>query len=373
MNELRWAKRLIGAVVLFTLALGSAAAENAAPSAEPAAPDRSLLQQGLTIHEIDKEVARLKQEEKAVQSRIVENEAALSKQQVVMDKKSDAAGKVLRAYYMGNRDHLWLLLIRMDSLNDALAVLDYLNAVVRNDFRVLRSYRAAYEERLRLSAELEKTHERLQTVISDRLVQREHLTALQKDFDRKLAQLTEDEREKQTGQIEQLTADWEIEGLPLFKTYLTEFGKAMNDIADLLTDESKLSLDGTNIFVRLSEEDFNGYLRSKSRLFEEVTFRFEENKLIIFGSHDSKKATIEGRYVLEQEPENLLRFQIAALNYNGFTLPDTTSKALQEQFELTFRPGRLFAGLEASEVKTKVRTLEVKLKFNGFPLALGND
>lgn len=357
--------------MLFAFALETAAAEQTNSPPAVSEVNDALLQQGLTIHEIDKEVERLRQEEKSVKEQIVENEKALSNRQAALERKREDAGRILRAYYMGNRDHLWLLLFRMESINDALVVLDYMNLVVRNDFRVLRMYQAEYEERLRLLAELEAKEQRLQTVITDYLKQKDRLVALQKDLERKLAELTEEERKAQTEQIERLTNDWETEGLPLFESYLAELSKAMEGITGLLSDEKRLTLDGNKLFVRLTDDDFNGYLQKKSSLFESFTFLFEQDKLLIAGTYESKEAFIEGKYVLEQEPENLLRFEITSLTYNGYELPDTTVRSLQEQYDLAFRPGLLFAGLKASELQTKEGALEVKLTFEGFPLALG--
>jgi hypothetical protein len=398
MTYKEWISGLASAAVLFTFAFGALDAQASAAIGAPASsiaepvtsPDSAsteagtgtqvddgdgLLQQGLTIHEIDKEVGRLKQEESKVNEEIKKNEAALIVQEEILKSKRDSAGRVLRAYYMGDRDHLWLLLFQLDSINDMMVTFEYLNAVVRNDFRVLRAYRAEYEERLTLLAQQKESKERLQTVIDDYLRQRDRLVALQADLDRKLAQLTAQERDRRTEQIAKLATQWESEGLPLFRTYLAELGNAMKDISELLSEPSRLTLDGADLFVRLTEKDFNDFLQSKSKLFRDVAFRFSENKVIIAsGTVDpSKQATIEGEYVLEEEPENLLRFHILSLNYNGFTLPDTTNKSLEQQFDLSFKPSLLFAGLKASKLTTTDGLLEVKLNMTGFPLALGGE
>ncbi|WP_274363291.1 hypothetical protein [Paenibacillus thermotolerans] len=364
-------KRIGCIFTLFAFLAGSAAAEESELAATKAEINESLLQQGLMIHEIDKEVERLKTEEKEVERKIGESEASLVNQQARLDRKREEAGRVLRAYYMGHRDHMWLLLINMKSINEALVVLDYMNAVVRNDFRVLFAYRAEYEERQRLLAELELRQQSLQTVIADRLKQKDRLTALQEELERELAKLTEEERAFQEEQIERLTDNWETEGIPLFEMYLTEFSKAMNDITELLSDEKRISLNGTELTVTLTDDDFNAFLRKKNPLFDSFEFRFQPDKLLVTGSYASKEAIIEGRYILEKEPENLLRFELISLAYNGFQLPETTAGALQRQYDLSFRPGQLFAGLEASELETKEGTLEVKLTLQGFPFSLG--
>src|SRR5690606_10763785 len=76
---------------------------------------RALLQESLTISEIDREVERLSGEEVIVGEQIQQTQAAIVQQSDTVERTRRHAGKVLRSYYMGERDQLWLLMLQTDN------------------------------------------------------------------------------------------------------------------------------------------------------------------------------------------------------------------------------------------------------------------
>jgi len=355
-------------------AVGSAASE-AAPArtaAEAAAEPTeavtdgasSLVQQGLTIHELDKELERLKAEEADVNADIGAKSAEIERQKTTLDARTAAAGRVLRAYYMGQRDRLWLLLFEMNSLNEALVALDYLQAIVTNDFKTLREYRAAYVAQQARLAELTAQQERLRVVIAEHERQRARLVEAQAELDRRLAELTVQEREAQLDAIAAVTEQWEQEGLPLFEDVLAALSTTMKDLPELLEDPSLMSVKDGIMEIRISDTKFNSFLKERNELFEHFEFAFGPEGMTVTGGLDGHSAALLGAYTLEHEPVNALRFAISSLTYNGFELPDTTKDALQEKYDLAFEPGRLLSGLTVSELANEEGLMRVKLSFS---------
>src|SRR5690606_7286119 len=78
---------------------------------------QQLLQESLTVSEIDREVARIAEEEKTVALHIRQTEQDITLQNDKVAATREHAGKVLRAYYMGDRDSLWLLLFHANSFS----------------------------------------------------------------------------------------------------------------------------------------------------------------------------------------------------------------------------------------------------------------
>jgi hypothetical protein len=369
-------RRWIGGCIAAAMLLAGTGSVTAEPSAEgmtleAVAGDSTVLQQGLTIHELDKELVRLKQQETNVIDQIGIQQSALAKQAIVLKERSGSAGKILRSYYMGQRDRLWMLLFEMRSLSEALLALDYLQAIVSNDFRTLRIYKVAYQEQQTLLSNLELQRAELKAVIDKHERQRERLFAAQAELDRQLAALSETERLEERKRIDTLTKDWEQVGVPVFEEVLSALSAAMADLPLLLSDQSLLEMSGTNVQIRITDDRFNAFLQERNSLFDQFQFAFGTTGLEVSGKVNGKTASFEGQYILEKEPVNALRFQIERILFNGFELPDTTRDALQKQYGLTFEPGKLFAGMSVAELANEEGQLRVQLTFSGFSFASG--
>ncbi|HZG55896.1 hypothetical protein [Paenibacillus sp.] len=366
-----YAAAALTATTLFSFPAGASPVVGE-PTQEPSAVQETeavtdggspFVQQGLTIYELDKELLRLQAEEADVDASIEEQRQQIARQQVALDQRTASAGRVLRSYYMGQRDRMWLLLFRMSSLSEALTVLDYLQAIVTNDFRTLELYREAYRERQSLLAELTSRQARLDFVIAEHERQRVRLLEEQAELDRRLAELDEAEREAQLAAIAAATTEWEEEGIPLFEEVLSALGAAMTDLPALLSDPELISVKGGSMEIRLTEDAFNAFLMERNPIFETFRFGFAPSGLTVTGAYEEKTATLQGAYILEKEPANALRFQIDSVRFNGYELPEPTRAAMQDRYDLSFEPGRLVAGLEVSELINEQGVLRVKLRF----------
>lgn len=336
-----------------------------------AEPSTSVQQQGLTIHELDKELVRLKAQEAETNVRVDERRDAAERQAVVLRERTVAAGKVLRDYYMGQRDRLWLLLFHTQSLNEAFLVMDYLRSIVRNDFRMLEAYKTAYREQQSLLAELKSQQTELRRIIGEYERQRERLLAEQAELERQLAALGEAERAAELEKIEALTKEWEQYGVPTMGHVLGALSASMVDLPQLFSDPSLLEMNGANIQIRLTDDIFNAFLRERDPLFDSFAFAFDESGLSVDGELDGRTAALQGAFLLETEPVNTLKFRIDEIAFNGFELPDTTVAALQSEYDMTFEPGKLFAGLAVTGLANEEGQLRVQLTFGGLSLASG--
>ena len=107
---------------------------------------KELVQKGLTIFEIDKEVARLNEQDAKIGEQIKQNEQDIMKQNGNVDNTRKHAGKVLRAYYTGDRDSIWMLLFAVNSFTDVLRMFEYLQMIITNDHRSLSAFTDSFNK-----------------------------------------------------------------------------------------------------------------------------------------------------------------------------------------------------------------------------------
>lgn len=186
---------IIGSILWLTLTTGTRAELTIEET-------RKLLQESLTISEIDREISRLSQEEQKISEQIIETEKSIVNQQQLVDKSRIHAGKVLRSFYMGERDGLWLLMLNSKSFSDALIVYQYLHAIVENDQRALQKHRKAFQELKDLNLSLALTQSELRVLKAQFIAQRIRVVQLQEQLDSKLAVL--DNKEEVLAQIDEL-------------------------------------------------------------------------------------------------------------------------------------------------------------------------
>jgi len=324
---------------------------------------QSLLEQSLSIHEIDEELQRLKQQELEISRQLedIERQIAFQEQQVGASRSH--AGQTLRAYYTGERDAVWLLLLSMKSLPDALSALEYLTMILDNDRRSLNAYLAGYAQLQQSKAELQEMQSNLQKVKSNYLFQKARVIALQKARDEQLAR--EKDAEGIRRQSEQLIRDWSVRGLPLFRSYLDATARAMNHLPEILQHDrgGSLSLSGLSAVFTITDRELNDFLRSQDPLLGHVTFTFGDHAMTVTGKDQDLEITMKGNYQLEEKDgKNYITFHIDYLNYNGFKLPDTTGKALERDFDLGFSPDSFSGFLEATGLIMEKGRLTVNLK-----------
>jgi hypothetical protein len=326
---------------------------------------KPLLQKGLTIYEIDRELDRLKKEDAKITEQIAQTEQNAKKQDQKVQDTRKHAGQVLRAYYMGERDSLWMLLFSMKSFSDALKTFEYLNMIVQNDHRALSDFQQASDDLKALQNRLLASHKQLQQAQQDYAAQRERLVKLQEELDRELA--ANAQAREVMKQINDLNESWQLQGIPLFKKYFTALSEAMKSLPELVTKNDKqhnyLTLVGFQATFQITDRELNDFLRSKNELFQNLTFRFTKDQLVADGKQDNIAVTIKGTYKLDKE-KNVISFHVDELIFNGFTLPDTTARALEKEVDLGFYPKNIASFLEATEVKQEEGKLSIKLKMN---------
>lgn len=327
---------------------------------------RKLLEKGLTIHEIDRELARLAERELEIKKQIVKFEGDIREQESAVDLKRDAAGKVLRSIYMGQRERLYLAVLSMDNFNDAIVALDFMRMIFQHDQRLLYSYKESIEELKRMHAELLSIDEQLKDVKNAYLTEKDRLLRAQSELEEELAFLPADESELLRNEIAALTERWEREGIPAVEHYFTALAEVMQQLPQIVATNSEiLQIRGSQFVFQITDEQLNDFLRDKNELFENLSFQFADDMITVKGEHNGAAVTIQGRYTLEQEPTNHIRYSIASLLYDELALPDTTVQSLEEQFDLSIYPDQFQISLEATEVSMEDNQLRIKLKAKG--------
>jgi peptidoglycan hydrolase CwlO-like protein len=320
-----------------------------------------LLQKGLTIYEIDQEVARLSKKESDYSAQIDFSLQNIQKQDILVQKTRERAGRVIRAYYTGERESVWLLLFAARSFSDALNMIEYLFMIIEHDYRAIRTYLQTSRELKQMHTELVQAREILREIKVRFMAERERLITLQKELDEELK--TNPEAEKLALQIKQLTELWETKGIVFFKKYFDAFTQAMKHFPEMIANNKNILLvDGLNYTFQLTDAQLMQFLEQKDPLFKNFTFGFQQDRIVVEGQQDDIRLTITGHYILEDKPVNSLKFHIDDLIFNGFTLPDTTRNSMQEQFDLAFYPNKLASFLVATGVQMEPGWLKVKLK-----------
>jgi len=300
---------------------------------------RELLNKGLTIYEIDQELERLTVKEAEMTGEIGLVTEQIADQEIVVAQKREQAAKVLRSYYKGKRDNLWLFIFRADNFYDALQTYYYLSLVFKHEQRILEEHAVQYQELKRLLTRLEEDRELLRAIKAEYIAQRERLIALQEELDQELA-----EREDGDAIMEEilaLTQMWETKGLPLFKYYLNELSVTINKLPEEIISNGKLSLQNGRFVLKITDQELTDFYRRHNPVdFENFNFSFADDDFSVYGVRDDTSVRINGIYELVEE-ENIIAFTLTRLVYNGFELPDTTIRAMNEEFDLDFHPDLL--------------------------------
>jgi hypothetical protein len=342
------------------------------PVADPAAPvtdyaneAQALLQKSLTIYEIDQELIRLNEQQAKLDVQIAENEQEIASKQRKLEATRKHAGSTLRAYYMGDRDGIWLLLFSASSFADALKLFDYLQMIISNDQYSLTQYVQSYQELQDARGLLNQNQQTLANLKDKFLAEREQLVQLQKERDEQLAMQKEDKAAELQNQIDQLVNGWKEVGLPLFKQYLDKLSQAMSQLPQLLSKDMShyLVLKGFDATFQITDTELNSFLQSVSPDLKNLTFVFNDGQMAISSNEDDLNITVTGHYSLEQKDSaKMILFHIDELRYKGFVLPQSTAQDLENQFELGFYPDSYASFLDATGLTMTKGKLIIQLK-----------
>lgn len=360
---MKWLKPGIIAVLCFSLLATGGIRGLASPSVDET---KQLLQKSLTLYEIDQEIARLTEQEKTLENDITETERQIEQRKEETESTRQHAAKVVRAYYMGDRQHIWLLLFSSHSFSEALAVYDYLSMILLNDQRSLHAYADSYKSLQDSRSKLETRRSELAQVKQQFLTEREKVLALQKEIDEALLQ--SEDRMALASQMSSFTFSWKEKGIPLFRKYFAAMAETMQkDLPSFMNGSNstkyikELTLQG--MIFEISDNDLMHFFRSKNKLFENVNFQFEGDQFIVTGKEDDLNISLTGKYSIVNDPKNKLIFHIDQLTFNGYVLPETSGQALEQEFDLGFTPSLIMEQLEATDVKTVSGKLIVTLRF----------
>ncbi len=367
MKMRKWAfLGLLLAVVYIPVLYPAYSAETGQPS------NKELLQKGLTIFEIDQELQRIEAQETELQSQIASAENNLASAEAASREARVHAAKVIRAYYMGDRDSLWTLLFAARSFSDGLATLEYLQMIIRNDKLALGRHQEAWKQQSQIKQSLDAASASLQQAKQRYIEQRAKLVALQDEVDRQLAS-----QEVQAVSLQQQMLDlnrlWYEQGLPQFKTYFRELARAMQDLPEIMSGKNgaiqsnKISLfdNGLHSTFQLTDAELNDYLRSKNTMFQNLTFHFFTGSSDRFRLTRRHRAFGEGHLHAGDERNRgfkkkpYIRFRIDELQFNGFLLPDTTVESLEKEIDLSIYPEKLAPYLQVTEVKLEEGKLKI--------------
>ncbi|CAM3433451.1 coiled-coil domain-containing protein [Marinicrinis lubricantis] len=323
---------------------------------------RHLLQKGLSVYEIDRELVRLENKQQEIQREMEEIKVQIGKQQQAMEIIQEQAGQVIRSYYMGQRDSLIEILFSADNLSELLAAIDFTQMIVKNDRRRLNQYVEAQHTLKEEMQQLSDTEQELTAIKQQFLLQREEQLKLQTEIARELSENEQADLIQQ--QIDELNRRWEETGLPLFEKYFEALADAMQDLPSVLVnDPNKLRRDGRYFVIELTDEELNDFLRNNNPIFELLSIRFANGQMIAEGKAEDAEISITGQYSLMTEPENFVDFTVTELKFNQFILPSSTAEQLKEEYNLAFYPSLVSDSVEVEEVTLEdgVLTLRVKI------------
>ncbi|SFS85380.1 hypothetical protein [Paenibacillus sp. BC26] len=333
--------------------------------ADPAPPKdeevRAILEKSLSVVEIDKEIARVKEQQQTILAQLDDSKVKLASQEQSIEKKREEAGKVLRAYYTGERDIFLTALVSADNLSELLQLLDFFDLIFSNDKLTLNTYMKQYRELKKNISKLGTQSEQLAEVEERLTTQRNRVIALQQDVDSSLSGRSDADKLKLL--INEFTDFWQNVGLLEVKRYFSALSKAMKQMpAWVQNNKEMLDIDGFNYALTIPDDKLNAFLREQNELFNNFSFAFETDKVIVTGKRDNMEVQLTGHYSLEKDGSIL--FHVDSLIFNGLELPDTTRTALEKEFDLGFYPSKIVSFLKTKSVTVEDGKLLIKLSIS---------
>lgn len=296
-----------------------------------------FLKKSLTIVEIDRSLGQIRAEQKINQSELTSLQREINLQSIRLAKLREQAGKVLRSYYMGSRQPLWMMVFSLENLKwtDLLTVYDYLQLMIGHDQEKLQAYSDAYDqmETSRKLAEAKRTE--LAEQEHQYNVQRARVVALtaalKQELDRKA------DADAYWAWLNAKNRQWLNAGLPQFEEALKQLSRSMTKFSRLIgPDTLKLERD-LNTFS-LPEAMYNEFVQQEAPVLRNMRFAFRDELFKVEGVVSGEPIRFSGKYVITDQPEHGMRFQIIKIEYAGVDLPDTTVAEMQEKYDLGFYP-----------------------------------
>ncbi len=357
-------RRLLAAVLVASILLLflSRAGATLPVFAEPLPEEtRKLLEKSLSVVELDREIGRISGLKEDTQTAIGQSESRLAEQEIAIAVQREKAGRVLRSYYMGYKDFWLSSILSANSLPDLIRVWDMMDMVVQSDRQTMDGYNDEYKKLKKGYDQLQRDRGELAAVERDLVAQRGRIIALQTELDQDLA--ASGDEQKMLRLMEELQAYWKNVGLYEVKQHFRALAESMKNLPDFIKETPGIiETSGLNTKLTISDVQLNEFLRSEDSRFDDFSFSFGDGLLTMEGNNGDIQVKIQGKYTVEEEPENAIRFHVDKLIFNGLALPDTTRADLEREFDLGFYPQKLIKYVKAQSVTIEDGKLIVQLK-----------
>jgi len=322
---------------------------------------KQILQSSLSVVEIDKEIERLKVKLGHLEDELTRLDLELTEQELLLIEKREAAGKVLRSYFIGQRTDMFLSILNSKSLESFLKKLEFYELIIQHDQKVMTSYKQQ-----QMDIELQYA-----TYIAEQIKveqaklaleeKRDEVVKLEEDINSRLA--NRDDSDKILLLMEELTRQWNEEGIEKVEHYLYLLNEAMLEFPNWLQKQSEYTkIKGLTYNVQLPEQALNDFLREQDAAFEHFSFSFIEDHIVAKGKENHLEIELSGHYTIVNEPRHYIQFTIDSLYFNKLLLPQSTIDELMNKYDLNFYPALIVSFLQASEVKLSDGYLSIQLK-----------
>ncbi|WP_123039849.1 coiled-coil domain-containing protein [Cohnella candidum] len=358
MRRLTWAATL---AIILLLAISRAAAPLPAYADPLPEETKKLLEKSLSVVEIDREIGRIGTLKQETETKIGQSEQKLAEQEIAISAQREKAGRVLRAYYMGQKDFVLSALLNAGSLSELLRTWEMMDLLISSDRQVLNQYTDQYRLLKEGYVSLQQDKNELAAVEDNLVKQRERLLALQDEIDKALASSGDEAHLRQM--MAELESYWKNVGLYEVRRNFRELTTAMQDLPKWIQEHPEtMQTKGLKTKLTITDKQLNEFLRSRNPDFKQFNIRFEQDRMVLTGDNGDLQVTIGGHYSLQDEPENAIVFHVDSLNFNGLDLPDTTRADLEREFDLGFYPQKLIKFVKAQSVAIEPGRLIVELK-----------
>jgi hypothetical protein len=319
---------------------------------------QKLLQTYLQSYEINAEIERLELAQRKLSVRIADTEQKMTQLESKFADERERAGALLRAYYTGERDTLWLSILAAESFTDALDVIATLALIYENELQQFEQYLDIWLEKKALRDQLRAEQTEFSETRARWQLQQTRVSQLQRDLEQQLAQQANAAHVKQ--QLKTLASLWQNTGMPLFHQYFRTMARTMAGLPEYLMARKQFR--GTTFTIK--DAQINDYLRKQDAMFQNTLIAFQPEQIVVSGQDRGVSVRIVGGYQVEQEPENVIRFRMKQLSFQNIELPDTTMEYLTKVYDLNLytKDMNKLAGIKSITIKEGEMDIRVRLR-----------
>ncbi|WMT42424.1 hypothetical protein RE628_08670 [Paenibacillus sp. D2_2] len=227
-------RKTIASLCMFIALAVGPLLQGAAYAAPISEEDLKIMEQSLSIVEIDRDISKITLQQQDTERSVDKLTKQLADKSSQIKSSREQAGKVIAAYYMGERETLLTALLSVNSLSDFFTVLDYYQLISERNQDILNTYLQEYTTLRATREELNQTSQELESMKQRLLQQRERLVALQQSVESSISSSADPEKLRQM--IQELTSYWQNVGLYEVRRYFKVLSEAMANFPDYLKD-----------------------------------------------------------------------------------------------------------------------------------------